>query len=348
MNLLEQRYRSVLRLLPRWYRAEREEEMVASFLEAAGDVDDGDNPKPRFGEIASVAGLAVRVRLGDVGGWPAPIRWGDAVRLMALLGLLFQAALACLVVAWSIRVYVFGPPAGLGVDVEELIGAPGSVTRAADIAWMLVTAAAIVGYVALVRGHRRTSKIAMVIALISTARAVINALFFGWVVLGASLLYSLPAIVPVVALFAAFHRDAPAVTHQRRWLGALPLLAVVLLVVERVSLSASVGTAAWVTPPGQLCLLLAAAGIGYLCVHTLAPHRRTPAWPLALALLTVPALCARLGIPHPSAFMGGAVPAMIAEGGAAAVIGVVLVALARRASQNRTATVADARSCSPR
>ncbi|MBE1588278.1 hypothetical protein ACFPOI_52785 [Nonomuraea angiospora] len=62
--LLEQRYRHVLRLLPASYRAEREEEMVAEFMDMSGEVPDEVNPRPRWGEIASVLALSVRIRLG--------------------------------------------------------------------------------------------------------------------------------------------------------------------------------------------------------------------------------------------------------------------------------------------
>ncbi|GAA0374752.1 hypothetical protein GCM10009530_26600 [Microbispora corallina] len=65
MSLLEDPYRRVLRLLPASYREGREEEMVAAFLE--GSPGAGDNARPRWPEVASVAALAIRVRLGGPG-----------------------------------------------------------------------------------------------------------------------------------------------------------------------------------------------------------------------------------------------------------------------------------------
>ena len=66
MSVLEDRYRSVLRMLPASYRAVWEEEMVSTFL-ASMDPDDIDEAefradfgRPGFSEVASVAGLAVR------------------------------------------------------------------------------------------------------------------------------------------------------------------------------------------------------------------------------------------------------------------------------------------------
>ncbi|MBE1582663.1 hypothetical protein ACFPOI_60465 [Nonomuraea angiospora] len=70
MTLLEQRYRSVLRLLPASYRAEREEEMVDAFMEMYGDAPDEINPRPPWSEIASVLALSVRIRLGAAGSAP--------------------------------------------------------------------------------------------------------------------------------------------------------------------------------------------------------------------------------------------------------------------------------------
>ncbi|MDU0295217.1 hypothetical protein NUG22_38985, partial [Saccharothrix longispora] len=61
---LERRYRSLLRVLPRWYRVEREEEMVGIFLADRGDGLDLEYGWPGWGEAAATAGLAVRVRLG--------------------------------------------------------------------------------------------------------------------------------------------------------------------------------------------------------------------------------------------------------------------------------------------
>ena len=101
MNRLEQRYRVVLRtLLPASYRKLWEEDMVATFLESMASDDAeaaeylADYGRPSWSEVASVAVLAVRLRLGAA---DAPLRsgaWGEAVRLVALMGLLVHAAAA--------------------------------------------------------------------------------------------------------------------------------------------------------------------------------------------------------------------------------------------------------------
>jgi hypothetical protein len=64
---LEQRYLRVLRLLPGYYRRLWEEDMIAAFLDSwlTGDPETDDAVlefcKPQWREVASVAGLAVRL-----------------------------------------------------------------------------------------------------------------------------------------------------------------------------------------------------------------------------------------------------------------------------------------------
>ncbi|MFC5288061.1 hypothetical protein ACFPM7_13460 [Actinokineospora guangxiensis] len=84
MTRLERRYRALLGVLPRDYRAEREEEMVGTFLATRrGDPDlDGEYGWPGWSETAATLALAVRVRLGG------------SVGLIAALGLVFGVAVA--------------------------------------------------------------------------------------------------------------------------------------------------------------------------------------------------------------------------------------------------------------
>ncbi len=78
---LERRYRRVLRLLPGWYRQQWEQDMVAAFLDSwlTGDPEEDEAIiefcKPSWAEVASVAGLAVRLYLGGPG-TRAPARLG--------------------------------------------------------------------------------------------------------------------------------------------------------------------------------------------------------------------------------------------------------------------------------
>ena len=70
---LERRYRRVLRLLPGYYRDRWEQDMAAAFLDSwlTGDPEEDEAVlqfcKPTWAEVASVAGLAVRLYLGGAG-----------------------------------------------------------------------------------------------------------------------------------------------------------------------------------------------------------------------------------------------------------------------------------------
>ncbi|MEU4803752.1 hypothetical protein [Actinosynnema sp. NPDC023587] len=85
---LERRYRWLLRVLPAWYRAEREEEMVGIFLVDRDDGTDLEHGWPGWGEAGATVGLAVRVR------FRARSRAGDVARLLASAGLVGQVVLA--------------------------------------------------------------------------------------------------------------------------------------------------------------------------------------------------------------------------------------------------------------
>lgn len=99
-TLLEESYRWWLRLLPAWYRLGREEEMAATFLEAAGSGEDAEIARPSWAEIRGVLALAVRTRLGGAGAVPRACAWGDGARVFALAAVLMQAVLAT-IPAWG-------------------------------------------------------------------------------------------------------------------------------------------------------------------------------------------------------------------------------------------------------
>src|SRR5262245_54722894 len=97
---LERPYRAVLRLLPTSYRAAWEEDMLATYL-ASVHTDDPEDAeyaaefgRPGWAEVASVLVLAVRLRLpglrarvGGPGARPGGVVMGEALRLVALVGL---------------------------------------------------------------------------------------------------------------------------------------------------------------------------------------------------------------------------------------------------------------------
>ncbi|WP_043631640.1 hypothetical protein [Nonomuraea candida] len=212
MSLLERRYRSVLRLLPASYRAEREEEMVDAFMELSGDVPDEEGPRPRWGEVAGVLALSVRVRLGGAGASSPYVAVGAAVRLLALLGLATQAAFA---LAGLIQTL----PSGLH---PVLAGEPGSAQRLAAIAGLGAGACAVAAVVALLRGHVPAAKLLAVAGVAPAAASFVPT----WQA-GAGALQNVAhlvfAVVPVLALLVGYHGDVTPRRH--RWALVLPPLA---------------------------------------------------------------------------------------------------------------------------
>ncbi|WP_030912528.1 hypothetical protein [Streptosporangium amethystogenes] len=290
VSLLEERYRYWLRLLPASYRAEREEEMVSVFLEGSPDVSDADGPRPRWSEIASVAALAVRVRLGGAGAGPRSLSWGETVRLVALLGLLFQAFLAVLTIVAALNTY--GVIGTVHPSLAQEAGPLGSFERLANILRSLAGAVWIAPFVALVLGHVRTAKALALLAFVPELHVLTSSAGGTFEALAGLL----SPLVVLSALWTGFHRDArPA--RRPLWLLAPPLAAgIAVSVLFR--LVASPDTPAWWWPwldlLGLASTLILGAGVGYVCVHLRSPAWRTPSWPLALAILAVPVLCARL------------------------------------------------------
>ncbi|MBB6344708.1 hypothetical protein FHU36_001217 [Nonomuraea muscovyensis] len=268
--LLEQRYRAVLRLLPASYRAEREDEMVAAFMEMSGEVPDERGPRPRWGEIASVVALAVRVRLGGAGAEPRFVAWGEAVRLLALLGVGFQA----LVSLYSL----------LSHGLSTLLVAP---PGARQVALTLVDCAWVAAYVAVMRGHVRPAKAAALVGGGSSLYALATGLpveLLGWSEGTAALI----VVTTLLALLVGFHRDArPA---PRPWdrvvpplaLAALPLALELPLVALESAMPGPeaeplLWVAFWLSPDGLAIVAVLVAGAIALA------RRRSPSVLLALA-----------------------------------------------------------------
>src|SRR5262245_51027711 len=84
---LEERYRRLLRVLPRWYRAHREDEMVTTFMAGRRDPDDRDLGWPGWPETRAVLALALSTRVAARHGSPRAMALGRILRLTALLGL---------------------------------------------------------------------------------------------------------------------------------------------------------------------------------------------------------------------------------------------------------------------
>ena len=276
---LEQRYRRVLRLLPRFYRDKWEEDMVAAFLDGwlTGDPDEDsvtmEYDRPSWHETASVAGLAARLYLGAAGTPRRYFAWGQAVR-GAVLALLLTHAIwglgAVLLVARSHRLLGWLPP-----------------TPAAGGGWLTVWYLAqyswIVAFVALVLGHYRAARVTAALTVASALAIVLQGQLTGGLVSPfASWSYLVLMDIAPVAALAAFHRDAPPVP-RRPWLLALP--AGYLLVNGPWLTLQLTGNTAWLPDNFGLCCLLAALACLVHVPRAWSSQSGSGPWSLTLILL---------------------------------------------------------------
>ncbi|WP_144065252.1 hypothetical protein [Lentzea albidocapillata] len=196
MRNLERRYRTLLKVLPRWYRRDREEEMVGIFLAERDDDLDLEHSWPGWGETWAVLGLAVRTHLAAgaaLTSVPAKVVWrGEVVRALGMLGLLLGLYYATSAV----------------VQVFTLSGGP----YAAGVAWWRVLELApFVAFPALLSGRRTLAKVA------AGAPALLSVASLGqpgpaalmWTV------FQLPALVTFACLCLGFHREAPIPPARR-------------------------------------------------------------------------------------------------------------------------------------
>jgi hypothetical protein len=274
---LEQRYRRVLRLLPRYYRDTWEEDMVASFLDGwmTGDPDQDsvtmEYDRPTRGEVLSVIGLAARLHLGGVGAPRRYFAWGQAVR-NAVLGVMLAHAvwglgqLALFARSRHLIGWLPPPPGGFWPVLGYAIG----------YAWIVV-------FVALLLADYRTARVLAVLVVGADAANVLHQQLAGTLASPFSNWGYLAVldVAPVLAM-AAFHRDAPPI---RRWPWALGLPAWYLLVSVPVLWAELSGHAAWVPDvAGRCCLLLAGVCL-FHAARVWSGRAGAGVWSLTLLLL---------------------------------------------------------------
>ncbi len=282
---LERRYRRVLRLLPGWYRQQWEEDMVAAFLDSwlTGDPEEDAAVlqfcRPSWAEVASVAGLAVRLHLRGPG-TPRRYAWGQAIRRAVLTVMLAHAVLAVdilVFLAWGRRLagWLHVLPSSL------VVVPPPSVWPAV---YYLVNVAWIVIFVTLALGHYRTARVLAALAIIPGLVALLQAQFTGIMPapFGPWPFWILLDLAPVLAM-TAFHRDAPP-TARRPWLLALP--AGYLLVCGPLLALQATGNSAWLPDfSGLCCILVSLACLAHAPRAWSRPAADTGLWSLTLALL---------------------------------------------------------------
>ncbi|HEX8866592.1 MAG TPA: hypothetical protein VF821_13135 [Lentzea sp.] len=207
---LERRYRRLLKVLPGWYRADREEEMVGIFLAERTDDLDLEHSWPGWGETGSVLGLAVRTHLAAgaaLTGVPAKVAWrGEVVRALGMFGLLLGVFFA-------------------GAAITSLSIAYGNPEWASEITWWRVLELGpVVAFAALLNGRRTLAKVA---AFVPVLLAVSQLGEYRYVLMWSA--FQLPSLVTFVCLCLGFHREAPTPPARRMlWWGGGALLLGVL------------------------------------------------------------------------------------------------------------------------
>lgn len=326
MSRLEERYRRLLRLLPAWYRERREDEMVGTFMADREDELDLEYGWPGWGEAWAVAVLAVRSRLAAPGGPPRAVAVGDAVRLVALLGVVAYAAIS---VAGLVRAWLHSM-VGIQVAVDAWVSMA-SITLVAGGA-----------AVALVLGRCAVAKL---LAVVGLGYAMYTLVPYGvpWVLV----LMDLPLIITVACLFAGFHNEAPA--PGRGWpraLGGAVVVAVawmVLLTSPTLDHWRTVAPTGYLEPPAlswwlrlltvvDPILLLLPLAVVLAAVIVARAARASVSWAIALvvaALALLPQQVVRLN--SSASPSGGAVVVMSAVlAGGLVLTAVVMAAVARR------------------
>jgi hypothetical protein len=203
------------------------------------------------------------------------VLWGNAVRLVAVVGLLSHAASATVglgVMLWVGGRLPIAPPPPAEWHTALPTGWWPSVTVVAHLLWLPA-------YLALLFGHRLVAQLLAVLALGAVVLANLHKFDTGAPFVLSDLVFLAFAALPVLAL-VAFHREAPRV-RARPWLIALPVAALVelgFLLAQPIDLR-RFPLLDW---PATTCVMLVAAAL----VHLALP-RRAPSWSLALALLGV-------------------------------------------------------------
>jgi hypothetical protein len=286
---LERRYRRALRLLPGWYRAQWEEDMVAAFLDSwlTGDPEaDAYITRaagPSWGEIASVVALTARLRMLGAG-TARRLFWGQAVRRAVLAATLVEAmrGLEGLIgVIWSRRMFAWtpAPPASIATS-----GPPGTwqtIFYVVGYAW-------IVAFVLLTLRYYRTAQVMAALAIVPDLTRLVQGEFTGALrsPVGPWAFWILINLAPVLGM-TAFRRDTrPA----PRWPLLLALPAGYLLVYAPLLALAATGNSEWIPDfSGLYCAMVAVACLAHLPRAWSRRAAGSGVWSLALLVLAADA-----------------------------------------------------------
>ncbi|MFF7981364.1 hypothetical protein ACFZDK_19915 [Streptomyces sp. NPDC007901] len=305
-SLLETRYRTVLRMLPAYYRREREEEMVETYL-CDLDREVQDQSRPTVGEVASVAALAVRSRLGAAGSPRGYELLGSAVRLFAVFAVLVQAAAAVVDDTLDLTWSTTRGPAQRQWFLDRFTD-QGLVHGAAAAAQWTLPLLWAVAYFALLHDRRRLARAAALLAALPTLWPLAEPLVDGTAHPDPAFAATsgLLAWLTALALCAAYHRDAPPARLPVGSPGLVFLACCVVMGGCNV-LVPTVADLVWTPATGFL-----AGGLAWLLLRTRQPGSGTPGGALALAALGLLILAVRaaslalwIGVPVPAGYLGG-------------------------------------------
>ncbi|WP_432092760.1 hypothetical protein [Streptomyces sp. bgisy100] len=259
-TLVEERFRVLLRVLPAYYRQEREEEMVDTFLSEREPLDEETSlGRPGAREVAGVLALAVRSRLAGPAAPPRYAAYGRVARLVAFLGVVALSSATLLYLLTDVATLLAGAP-------EERRGVLDSLTgRGSGGPWSLAASWLPLGWVgacaALLAGRWRLAGVCSMAAFAPGLLRAAGDLSLEGAPFPSTALAGLELLV-VCALVSAFHAGAPRPELPRRTADPLlPACFVVMLggIVTQVFLPVYDEGYGWVfLAAGVLCLALRA------------------------------------------------------------------------------------------
>lgn len=210
-TVLERRYRRLLMLLPRSYRAQRGEEMLTALMDSAPE----NRRWPKLGETLSLATHGVRVRSGLTAEAVPAGAARPLMRAVALLGTLYLSFLSALGLIlglrWNWGIY------RSDINHSDLDGHHHTFTELVllQASGLLFLAA----HIAVLLGRRRLVQI-LGWALIAVDATQITGSY--------TALAAIPALIVAAALIATGGRRIERSPHLGRWFGVLAALAALM------------------------------------------------------------------------------------------------------------------------